>query len=83
MPLRGLAAALALLAAGCAIPAMPESPFYEGGFADGCATASAESAATPRPAQRDEALYAKDSGYRAGWISGHTSCRMPEGPAHL
>jgi hypothetical protein len=80
---RIFAAALTAIAGACAAPAMPESPFYESGFADGCATASAETAPVPRAAQRDEALYAKDSGYRSGWISGHASCRMPSGPPRL
>jgi hypothetical protein len=62
---------------------MSQSPFYEAGFADGCATASAETGPIPRPSQRDEALYAQDSGYRAGWISGHASCRTPDGPPRL
>jgi hypothetical protein len=80
---RVLAAGLAVIASACAAPPMPQSPFYEAGFADGCATASAETAPVPRAAQRDEALYAKDPGYRSGWISGHASCRMPSGPPRL
>jgi hypothetical protein len=74
---------LTLLAGACAAPNLPEAPFYDSGFADGCATASAEAAPAPRPAQRDEALYAKDSGYRSGWISGHANCRPLDGPPRL
>ena len=83
MPRRLLAAALAVLAAACAAPAGRDSPFYDAGFGDGCATAIAEAGPIPRTVQRDEALYAKDSGYRAGWISGHAACRKDAGPPRL
>ena len=76
--------ALALLVAACAVssPAM-DSPFYEVGFSDGCASANAEMAAVPRNPQRDETLYAQDSGYRSGWNSGRTACLMQGGPPRL
>jgi hypothetical protein len=78
------AAALALLVVGCAASS-PEadSPFYEVGFSDGCASANAETTPIPRNPQRDETLYAQDSGYRSGWISGHAACLMQGGAARL
>src|SRR6266700_877790 len=66
------AAALILLLSACAAAGDPASPSYSAGFADGCATASAEGTATPaREPQRDRARYAMDSDYRAGWILEH------------
>jgi len=76
-------AVLALGLTACAAPAEQESPFYQAGFADGCATGSAETAPVRRNPQRDEALYATDSGYRAGWLSGRATCRMADGPPRL
>jgi hypothetical protein len=76
-------AAFMVLVTACAASPEMDSPFYQTGFADGCASANAETAPIPRTAQRDEALFAKDSGYRAGWISGHAACRMQGGPPRL
>ena len=74
---------LAVLLA-CAAPDDAErSPAYDAGFGDGCATASAEMAAVPRPATRDEAAFSRDADYRKGWLSGHAACRMPSGPPRL
>jgi len=67
-PTRVLAAAAVLLLVACAPMGDQASPSYSAGFADGCATASAEGTALPRQPQRNEALYAKDRDYRAGWI---------------
>jgi hypothetical protein len=68
----------------CAAPEPANrSPEYEAGFGDGCATAGAEAAPVPQPAKRDEQAFSKDSGYRAGWISGHAQCRMQAGPPRL
>ncbi|HXJ00436.1 MAG TPA: hypothetical protein VNH44_04390 [Micropepsaceae bacterium] len=79
-----MAAIVGLVLAACAgAPADQDSPAYEAGFADGCATASAESTSVPSTPQRDETLYAQDSGYRSGWNSGHTTCRMTNGGARL
>lgn len=79
--MRIAAAALTLFLSACAATGDTDSSSYSGGFADGCATASAEGTATPaREPQRDQALYAKDPDYRAGWISGHATCRQQGGP---
>jgi len=81
---RFFAAALTLLIAACADSApQTDSAFYQTGFGDGCASANGENAAIPRNPMRDETLYAADSGYRAGWISGHAACRMQGGPPRL
>lgn len=83
--LRRLLAALpyvVLMACAATEPA-DRSPAYDAGFGDGCATASAEAGPVPRPAQRDEAAFSRDSDYRAGWISGRAACRMQAGPPRL
>jgi hypothetical protein len=72
-----------MFAAACAASPERDSPFYQSGFADGCASASGEAAPIKQSPQRDEALYAKESGYRSGWISGHAACRMQSGPPRL
>ena len=74
------AVALALLLSACAAAGDQASPSYSAGFADGCASASAEGGPIARPPQRDEELYAKDPDYRAGWTSGRATCRMEGGP---
>ena len=74
--MRTLPAALLLLAlAGCAMPQMDRSPAYELGYSDGCANAAASGPGVPREPRRNEALYANDSDYRAGWASGNAQCR--------
>jgi hypothetical protein len=79
--MRVAAAALTLFLSACAAAGDQDSPSYSAGFADGCATASAEARPIPaRQPQRDQALYTKDSDYRAGWISGHSTCRTEGGP---
>ncbi len=84
MRVRPLVLALLLVTAACAgRPGEEGSPFYQAGFGDGCASAAAEMGPVPRPAQRDEALFAKDEGYRTGWISGHAACRMQGGGPNL
>jgi hypothetical protein len=82
-PSQFFTAALTFLVAACAASLEPDSPFYQTGFSDGCASANGESSAIPHPVQRDEALFAKDSGYRAGWISGHAACLMQSGGPRL
>lgn len=73
-----------LLLSACAAAGDSASPSYSAGFSDGCATASAEGATmAARGPQRDQALYAKDPDYRAGWISGHAACRTEGGPPRL
>lgn len=78
--MRVFAATLTFLLSACVASGDEASPSYSAGFADGCATASAEGTTTaPREPQRDQALYAKDPDYRAGWISGHATCRTQTG----
>ena len=74
---RAMPMILAFLALGCAGAANRDSPAYEAGFSDGCATASAEGSGVPKAPQRDAALYRSDADYRAGWASGHASCARP------
>ena len=77
------AAALVLWLSSCAMPAGRDNPSYQAGFGDGCASASAAESAIPRAPQRNEALYASDADYRAGWISGRDACRMQGGAPRL
>ena len=76
-------AAFTVLVTACAAPPEMDSSLYQTGFSDGCASANAETAPIPRTPQRDEVLFAKDPGYRSGWISGHAVCRMQGGPPRL
>jgi hypothetical protein len=72
-----------ILGACAAMPRDGGSPNYRLGFDEGCATANAESSAIARPAQRNIELYRDDTDYRSGWLSGHATCRLPEGPPRL
>jgi hypothetical protein len=81
--MRMFAAAFAIGLLACSTPQRPTSSSYDSGFADGCASASAETSAIPRRARRDEQLYAKDPDYRSGWISGSATCRAQGGPPRL
>lgn len=73
---------LALLLMGCADTGSGanKSPFYEEGFGDGCATASAQGTPGQTKPVRDQALFDKDKDYHAGWISGLAQCRMSGPP---
>ena len=73
------AVVFALLLSACTAMNEQASPSYSEGFGDGCATASAEGSMA-KPPQRDQALYDKDPDYRAGWLSGHATCRAQGGP---
>ena len=74
---------LAIALTGCtaAGPGANNSPFYEEGFGDGCATASAQGTPGQAKTVRDQALFDGDKGYHAGWISGFAQCRM--GPPRM
>ena len=73
---------VALSLAGCGIlfpsarqRAEKNSPSFRNGYSDGCASASAEGKDYRHNIVRDEATYASDKVYRAGWASGHYNCR--------
>jgi hypothetical protein len=66
-----------LLLTCCGTPADDRSPSYQLGYSDGCGTASREMSGLPSQPQRNESLYDQDKDYRAGWLSGHSQCRMP------
>jgi hypothetical protein len=72
---------IGLMAAGCTSEAM-QTPAYQAGFTDGCATASAQASGAARPPQRNMELAAKDADYRAGWNAGDTVCARSGSPAH-
>ena len=61
---------------------LAQSPNFQPGYADGCASANQQGADFRDRQVRDEALYKVDESYRAGWSSGFSSCRttnMPTG----
>jgi hypothetical protein len=74
----------ALVLSACAMDmSNKDSPTYQAGYADGCSTAMAESSSVPMPAKRNNAVFAADKDYRAGWAAGHADCRLPSGPPRL
>jgi hypothetical protein len=75
-----LVLAATLLAAACTTDADTNSPAFEAGFSDGCATAQAQAQRIPGAVRRDEQLYKTDTNYRSGWLSGHSSCAAPPPP---
>lgn len=74
---------LALVVASCAEAdsGAKMSPFYQEGFGDGCATASAQGAPGQTKTVRDQALFDREKDYHAGWISGFAQCRTSRIPA--
>jgi hypothetical protein len=60
-----------------------DAPTYQAGYADGCATGTAESSSVPMPAKRNNTLFSADKDYRAGWAAGHADCRPLSGPPRL
>lgn len=72
------ATAAALFAAGCETPdvspAVRNSPEFQTGYADGCATATTRTAGVADDTQRDSALAKSSEAYRIGWASGFGSC---------
>ena len=77
---RILAGVFGVVLTACTTPTDDRSPGYQLGFADGCTTASTESAGAPREPRRNRALYEHDRDYRSGWLSGRAQCLAP-GPA--
>lgn len=73
---------LALILTGCAEAGWDanKSPFYQEGFDDGCATASAQGTPGQTKITRDQALFSREKDYHAGWISGFGQCRMSRAP---
>jgi hypothetical protein len=74
-------AALVIAACAGAAGTAKDNPFYQEGYADGCATASTQGRPGQMKVTRDSALYDKDADYRAGFTSGLANCRM--GPPRL
>jgi hypothetical protein len=85
-PLRIAILTLACLSlAGCGIlfpsaraRAERNTPSFQSGYSDGCASASAQSANRREDMVRDEDAYQNDRVYRAGWASGFYNCRTSE-----
>lgn len=73
---------LALALAACAgANSKTDSPGYQQGYGDGCATAATQGNPGGARDMRNAAQYNKDPDYRAGYTSGLASCRM--GPPRL
>jgi len=84
MRLRAMVCALSFALSACAMSKVnQDSPTYQAGYADGCATANAEASSAPMPAKRDAMLFASDTEYRSGWAAGHGDCRLMNGPPRL
>jgi hypothetical protein len=78
------AASLALVLSACAMEmGSKDSPTYQAGYADGCATGMAEGSSVPMSAKRNNALFSSDKDYRSGWAAGHADCRPLSGPPRL
>ena len=74
--LKALAVCTALALTACAHHhRLHNTPNFRMGYADGCAAASGPGTSYRAGPNRDEALYAKDGDYRAGWNIGYSSCR--------
>jgi hypothetical protein len=76
-------AAMLFLSACAMMTSNRDSSAYQAGYVDGCNTAMAESSSVPMPPKRNNALYAADADYRAGWAAGHADCRPLNGPPRL
>lgn len=76
---------IALVLSGCGSTGgqkLADSPNFQSGYADGCASANQQGADFRERQIRDEALFKVDESYRAGWSNGFSSCRttnMPTG----
>jgi len=60
-----------------------DSPTYQVGYSDGCATGMAESSGRPMTPKRNAELFSADKDYRSGWAAGHADCRPFAGPPRL
>lgn len=67
-----------MLASGCTsteeLTALQNEPAYIAGFSDGCATARESEKSFSTKRVRDEAAFADDRAYQAGWRSGLLEC---------
>jgi len=75
-------AALSLAGCGIFFPtakdrAAKQTPGFQNGYSDGCASASAQGTNYRGDKVRDDAAYQSDKHYRAGWASGFANCRTP------
>lgn len=72
------AAAIALIASGCAtnanMAALREAPGYHAGYGDGCSTATEEDKSFSTRSTRDAYAFDNDPAYRAGWRQGYLEC---------
>jgi hypothetical protein len=75
-----LLATLALAGCGVVFPSASQragrnTPGFKAGYSDGCASATIQDTNYRHDQVRDEAAYAADKHYRAGWASGFSVCR--------
>lgn len=68
------------LLAGCAAAVnengelLSESPSYQAGYGDGCATSNEENKSFSTKKVRDAYLFDNDKAYRTGWRQGYLAC---------
>ncbi len=75
-----LLAALSLAGCGIFFPSAAsragrDTPGFKAGYSDGCASATIQDTNYRHDQVRDQAAYAADKHYRAGWASGFSNCR--------
>ncbi len=81
-----LVASATTLIAACTTPTnengvpLTESPSYQAGYGDGCASATEEDKSFSTKKVRDAYLFDNDRAYAAGWRQGYLSCgdKRPE-----
>jgi hypothetical protein len=86
LPVRLLAAALAVSLTGCIFfetpreRAMRNDPEFKAGYSDGCASASARGTNYRGDRVRDDAAFASSKAYRSGWGAGYSVCNSQLNP---
>ncbi len=66
-----------LLMSGCSTqidPAVRESPTFQLGYSDGCATGNGRVSGFKDTVKRNDGLYEQEETYKAGWNEGYTAC---------
>jgi hypothetical protein len=67
------------VSSGCASNANSDSPDYQAGYSDGCASGSAADSYSRHRVIRDEHAFRHNPDYKAGWRSGYNACVVKSG----